>query len=1194
MKVLDSIIMNPSPASVHASKNQPTKTPQALNAVVLQVEKIQSTQTGFNIEVPAHYHICVGQLLLAENVHGQRAFLQVEEISPSENPNTVWVVAPWANKQPVANATLFYWVDAQSVLTAANSQFSSATFPLSDVFCPEVTLSPDHLLASTFVQSTNKLVLAETLVTLLMQLRSMGKFPVVLDVLGLFKQLDLPNIPITELGEAGNTFYSIETYGIETLMGDCIAQMPQPLQAGGWAQYAHAFGNVTHPIEDLKTLNTLLEKSGAGLLYKQFQRLEQRSLFAKEPQATYFSVEQLVNQAPHAALWVIDLSSFSPAVLPWLANSLTQEITDLSVGKDQLALALLNADYQANVSQVLNPENNVLQQANLPFVQGQWRKKKPELSLEQSGAKTNFNLTIELLSPEKLVLLQGDITQQLLLVLGLPPITPLDSSRSIIEAPPAIAEIAPQVEHQPVSLPATPELVAPKTAPVAEQSAPPQSIVETSQPETAPVVAPQVEHQPVSLPATPELVAPKTAPVAEQPAPLQPIFETSQPETAPVVAPPVPVKSSEEVEEDGWIYAAAQGSAAIHLMEAHSNNRFNTGAIAREFLLQEQGVSSCSNETLLFEPLPLSVNEVSPEAQAKNRTLNNLTANEEDLPPLDMTLLPDVELPASFTEEEERNMENQAEKAGEYYNSILGQMPAHWRTILERELKKEAVIVAPKTGVAHSEAYPDELVATKPLQPGEIALTEEIVANTHALHPCLPDDMMVDIESFYPKTEEQPAPQKPDAPAIPTSHLSGFLEAHLLDNIDEPEMAIDLVGSSKTDWYAEASAQTIAENVIDFSEEALPVPTPAPVNQSATDLDLVPDFQLEAPSHSTPILEPETQFIAEANHHNNPSFADSAALMSQIFDGSPTVTMDGQLLHQAQAPLVAGHPQGQWAVKSVDALPEEIITPSIEPANSSATYGPPTNQSDLMMVVDQDENASFEVSLPVTEMPYLSPEHAVVTHPETETSNGFPMFEFDMNDLPEFGTNTPTATETHLPTPQMQQPFQAEVVAQQPAPVWQQPETTQTVTVAESLPISVAPEPSRVEPAIQPNRVEPEVANAPPDWQGLSNQLDSLTSGSEPMGHHAGSVKPDSSPFAQPDPAPITPEAPEAPEAPAPAPPEQSLEKISVGNRVRHNEYGIGTVQAVVPLEERSVVSILFDTQGRRLLDPSLSALYPV
>jgi hypothetical protein len=1137
-KVLDSIIMNPSPASVHAYQNQPTKTPQALNAIALQVATIQPTQTGFNIEVPADYHICVGQLLLAENAHGQRAFLQVEEISPAENPNTVWVGAPWANKQSVANPSLFYGVDAQAVLSTANSQFASSTFPLSDVFCPEVTLSPDHLLGSTFVQSTDKLVLAETLVTLLMQLRTMGKFPVVLDVLGLFKQLDLPNIPIVELGEAGNTFYSIETYGIETLMGDCIAQLPQPLQAGGWAQYAHAFGNVTQPIEDLKTLNTLLEKSGAGLLYRQLQRLEQRSLFAKEPQATYFSVEQLVNQAPHAALWVIDLSSLSLGVLPWLANSLTQEITTLSAGKESLALALLNADYQANVSQVLNPENNALQQANLPFVQGQWRKKKAEFSLEQSVAKTNFNLTIELLSPEKLVLLQGDITQQLLLVLGLPSITPLPSSHPTIEAPPVIAEIAPPVAQQPVSLPATPE--------------------------------------PVALIATPVVAE-------ELPEPPQPIVETSQPETAPVVvAPSVPVKSAEEIEEDGWIYAAAQGSAAIHLMDTHSNNRFNTGATAREFLLQEQGVSTHSNETFLFEPLPLSVDELSPEAQAKNKALNNQTTIDENLPPLDMTLLPDVELPAVFTEEEEKNMENQAEKAGEYYNSILGQMPAHWRTILERELKKEATIVAPKTGVAHPEAYPDELAATTPLQPGEIALTEEIVANPHALHPCLPDDMMADIELFYAKTEEQPSAQKSDAPAIPTSHLSEFLDAHLLDNIDEPEIAIDTVGGSEADWYTKASEKTIAENVIDFSEEALPATPPVSISQPKPELELVPNFQLEAP-----ILEAEAPFIAEPTHHTSPSLADSAALMSQVFDAVPTVTMDDQLLHQAQAPLVAGHPQGQWAVKPVDTLPEEIITHGIEPTTTA--YAPSPNQADLMMVVDQQENAGFEVSLPETETPYISPENTAVANPETEAPNGFPMFEFDMNDLPEFGASTanaPITTEAPMvPTPPMQPSFQAEAAAQQPAPPVRQPQEP-TPTVAETLPTSFAPEPTFVEPAIHPSRVEPEVTNAPPDWQDLSSQLDAITGGSETMGHHAGSVQPESSPFAQPT-APIT------PEAPAPAQPEQSLEKISVGSRVRHDEYGIGTVQAVVPLEERSVVSILFDTHGRRLLDPSLSALYP-
>ena len=1083
-KVLDSIIMNPLPVSVHTYQNQPTKTPQALNAIALQVETIQPTETGFNIALPAAYNLSVGQLLLAKNAHGQRAFLQVEEISPSENPNTVWVGAPWANKQSVANPTLFYGVDAQAVLSAANSQFASSTFPLSDVFCPEVTLSPDHLLGSTFVQSTDKLVLVETLVTLLMQLRSLGKFPVVLDVLGLFKQLDLPNISIVELGEAGNTFYSIETYGVETLMGDCIAQLPQPLQAGGWAQYAHAFGNVTQPIEDLKTLNTLLEKSGAGLLHRQLQRLEQRSLFAKEPQSTYFSVEKLINQSAEAALWVIDLSTLSLGVLPWLANSLTQEITSLSAGKESLALALLNADYQATVSLVLNPENNTLQQANLPFIQGQWRKKKAEFSLEQSGAKTHFNLTIELLAPERLVLLQGDMTQQLLLVLGLPPIAPLHSNHSAIEAPPVIAEIAPPVEPQP--------------------------IVQTSQPETPPVI----------------------------------------------VAPPVPVKSAEELKEDSWIYAAAQGSTAIHLMDTHANNRFNTGATVREFLLQEQGVSTHSNETFLFEPLPLSADELSPEAQAKNRTLNNQTTIDENLPPLDITLLPDVELPPVFIEEGEKTLESRATSDTEYYNSILGQMPAHWRTILERELKKDSSIIATKPAVVHPQAYPDELVTSAPLQPGEIALTEEVVANPHALHPCLPDDMMADIESLYAKTEGQSAPQKPDAPAILTSHLSEFLEAHLLDTIDEPEIAIaiDTVSSTEMEWYREASEKTIAENVIDFSEEALPAIPQALSNNPEPELALVPDFELEAPSHSAPILEAEAPFNAEPTPPTSPILADSAALMSQIFDAAPSVTMDDQLLHQAQAPLVAGHPQGQWAVKPVDALPEEIITPSIEPPTTA--YTPSMNQADLMMVVDQDENA-------------------VVTYSETEASNGFPLFEFDMNELPEFATNTLTATETQLPVPQIQPSFQREASPPQPAPAWQSPEPTPTVT--ETLPTSFAPEPTFV---------EPEVATPPPDWHDLSSQLDAIAGGSEPMGHHPGSVQREFSPFVQPA-VPIT------AEAPASDQPEQSLEKISVGSRVRHDEYGIGTVQAVVPLEERSVISILFDTHGRRLLDPSLSALYP-
>jgi hypothetical protein len=82
----------------------------------------------------------------------------------------------------------------------------------------------------------------------------------------------------------------------------------------------------------------------------------------------------------------------------------------------------------------------------------------------------------------------------------------------------------------------------------------------------------------------------------------------------------------------------------------------------------------------------------------------------------------------------------------------------------------------------------------------------------------------------------------------------------------------------------------------------------------------------------------------------------------------------------------------------------------------------------------------------------------------------------------------------------------------------------------------------------------------------------------------------DTSPFAQPLPLSLTAE--EEIEA-SPITTQKTIDKLVVGTRVRHDEYGIGTIQAVIPLEDRSVASILFELHGRRLLDPSLSALYP-
>jgi hypothetical protein len=56
-------------------------------------------------------------------------------------------------------------------------------------------------------------------------------------------------------------------------------------------------------------------------------------------------------------------------------------------------------------------------------------------------------------------------------------------------------------------------------------------------------------------------------------------------------------------------------------------------------------------------------------------------------------------------------------------------------------------------------------------------------------------------------------------------------------------------------------------------------------------------------------------------------------------------------------------------------------------------------------------------------------------------------------------------------------------------------------------------------------------------------------------------------------------------------PPVGGQEAFQAGDRVRHPNYGAGVVQKVIPTEESVVLNIVFDSVGKRLLDPSLCEL---
>jgi len=49
----------------------------------------------------------------------------------------------------------------------------------------------------------------------------------------------------------------------------------------------------------------------------------------------------------------------------------------------------------------------------------------------------------------------------------------------------------------------------------------------------------------------------------------------------------------------------------------------------------------------------------------------------------------------------------------------------------------------------------------------------------------------------------------------------------------------------------------------------------------------------------------------------------------------------------------------------------------------------------------------------------------------------------------------------------------------------------------------------------------------------------------------------------------------------------------TVGMQVQHEIYGSGVVHSVVDIESRTVLSIVFEKAGKRLIDPTLTSVLP-
>ncbi len=52
-----------------------------------------------------------------------------------------------------------------------------------------------------------------------------------------------------------------------------------------------------------------------------------------------------------------------------------------------------------------------------------------------------------------------------------------------------------------------------------------------------------------------------------------------------------------------------------------------------------------------------------------------------------------------------------------------------------------------------------------------------------------------------------------------------------------------------------------------------------------------------------------------------------------------------------------------------------------------------------------------------------------------------------------------------------------------------------------------------------------------------------------------------------------------------------AFEKLSVGDKVQHAKFGVGTVVQVIGEQDKELYNVEFDEAGRRLLDPRFAKL---
>ncbi len=509
------------------------------------------------------------------------------------------------------------------------------------------------------------------------------------------------------------------------------------------------------------------------------------------------------------------------------------------------------------------------------------------------------------------------------------------------------------------------------------------------------------------------------------------------------------------------------------------------------------------------------------------------------------------------------------------YRSVLSEMPEEWRNLIETQL----------------------LNPTKPQASPAPVETSEEVESTHHIHPCLPDSMLEDVAPYLDETADSGF----DDPEKATLHVEYIIDGKEelkrkpLSTVDVLEQTLSqtepIFGQYFDPYYVPAPGENFHAPV----PNPLPSSLVGPILPDAL-LETLPELSLDLPMPSS--VEPISSSLLSYAELPEPRLDFHVEESPLAFAESPEFESEGFYDDLLSEPIIEAHaPQAE----------EDSLSDAFLP-HTPAAFNPQEQLEGMTVVLDAVH--AGDVSLPV---------HQAI-EVDTLSLEDFDHFNFDLNVInkavhAEFND---MANENPV-SPADFSDLEVEL-AETPAPVVdpEDPlagfsfEMPQEATPALAEEASVLAEesvssgmPEFLVPAFDESSfAEDELI------QSFQQDLAEMDSGYVPLkGSQYNQTAPmrtiaDASqtqiitPPHSLDGVPITHTPLYEYQDASPATPVELPTQVPVhyspGMHVQHEVYGVGVVHSVVDIENRTVLSIVFEKAGKRLIDPTLTAVVPV